>query len=97
MEYAKGEAEYISKHPEEDSSDEARMIISELCDAIEDMENIRNDNLELREWGNDEYKRAEELESERDEAIKEMEYYKEEAEELKIKIEELESELSEVE
>ncbi len=96
MESARGEAEYISKHPEEDSTDEARTIIDELCDAISDMENIRSDNSELRDWGNEEYERADYAEGERDDAIKDKELLQEEIEELKAKIDELENELSAV-
>jgi len=96
MESAKGEAEYIRKNKDEDSTEEANTIISELESAINDMENIRNDNVELRQWGNDEYERAESAESDRDDAIRDKEYLQEEIDELKQKIEELECELSEV-
>ena len=91
MESALAEAEYIYKHPEEDSTDEAGTIISELANAIVDMENIRDDNTELRAWGNEEYERAEYAEGERDDAIRDTEILREELEELKTKIEELES------
>ena len=50
------------------------------------MENIRSDNQELRQWGNDEYDRAEEAEEERDNAV-----YK--CDQLEDKIDILESEI----
>ena len=97
MEYAKCEAEYILKHPEEDSTEEAKSILGELVDTISDMENIRSDNQELRQWGNDEYSRAEDAEEERDEAIKRCEDSETEIDDLKAQIEELQEKLSEVE
>ena len=90
MESAKNEADYISKHPEEDSIEEANTILGELIDAIKEIEDVRSANSELRDWGNEEYNRAEEAEGERDEAIKDKEYLQEEIDELKAKIEELE-------
>lgn len=93
MDVAKDEAEYISNHPEEDSSDEANNILAELTDAIKEIEVVRNANSELRSWGNEEYNRAEEAEKERDEAIRDKEYLQEEIDELKSKIEELEAQL----
>jgi chromosome segregation ATPase len=96
MEYAKGEAEYINKHKDEDPTQEANTIISELQDAINDMENIRDDNAELRQWGNDEYERAENLESERDDALRDKENLEYEVDELKEKIAELELELDQI-
>jgi chromosome segregation ATPase len=97
MESAKGEAEYIKKNPEIDSSDEAVNIIGELASAISEIENVRDANSELREWGNNEYERAESAEGERDDAIRDKEYLQDEIDELKAKIEELEAELSAVE
>lgn len=97
MESAKNEADYISKHPEEDSSEEANTILGELVDAIKEIEDVRSANSELRDWGNEEYNRAEEAEGERDEAIRDKEYLQEEIGELKAKIEEMETQLSEVE
>ena len=96
MESAKNEAEYIFKHPEEDSSEEANTILGEMVDAIKEIEDVRSANSELRDWGNEEYSRAEEAEGERDEAIKDKEYLQEEIDELKAKIEKLENQLNEV-
>jgi chromosome segregation ATPase len=105
-----GEAEYILKHPLEDSTQEANTILGKLDDAISDMENIRSDNQKLREWGNDEYNRAEYAESERDEAeterdeaeaerykaVKKCEDLEIETDNLKAQIEELQKQLSKV-
>jgi hypothetical protein len=97
MKYARGEAEYITKYPEEDNTAEARTIIDKLNEAINDMENVRSDNAELRDWGNEEYYRADYAEGERDDALRENELLQDENEELKAKIKELENELSAVE
>jgi chromosome segregation ATPase len=97
MESAKYEAECISEHSEEDSSEYANTIRGELIDAINEIEDVRSANSELRAWGNEECNRAEEAEGERDEAIRDKEYLQEEIDELKAKIEELETQLSEVE
>jgi len=96
MEYAKGEAEYILKHQEEDSKHEANSILGELIDAISDMESIRSDNQELRQWGNDEYNRAEDANSYRGEAVKRCEDLETEVDSLKAQIEELQEKPSEV-
>ena len=98
MKLAKNEADYISKHSqEEDSTGGASIILEELSNAIEEIEDVRSANSELRDWGNEEYNRAEEVERERDEAIRDKEYLQEEIDELKVKIEELETQLSEAE
>lgn len=97
MDSAKGEAEYIKANPEEDSTNEAVNIISELASAISEIENVRDANVELRQWGNDEYERADEAEGERGDAIRDKEYLEDEIEQLKARIEELEEELSNVE
>lgn len=83
LESAKGEARYIVKHADEDNTEEAHTILDELISVISDMENIRSDNQELRHWGNDEYARAESLETEIDD--------------LKMQIEELQNKFSEIE
>ena len=46
---------------------------SEFKDALSILEDIRSANSTLRDWGNEEYKRAEDLEKERDELQKENE------------------------
>lgn len=61
----------------------------ELQSIEKTMEQIRSANLELRNWGNDQYDRAEELE-------KEMEYYKDLAESRESEIKELEKEIKEL-
>jgi hypothetical protein len=91
MESARNEADYIKANPEEDSTEESGIILDELFDAIKGMEDIRDANSELREWGNAEYERADNAESERDDAIREKEYLQEEIEGLKAEIEELNS------
>ena len=90
MESAKNEADYISKHPEEDSIEEANTILGELIDAIKEMKMLEAQIVSYGIGGNEEYNRAEEAEGERDEAIKDKEYLQEEIDELKAKIEELE-------
>jgi|GEM_PF-2338118 len=97
MESALNDAKYILNHPEEDSTDEAKLIIEELTDAISGMEDIRTDNHTLREWGNEEYDRADYAEDERDDALRDKELLEDEVSELKSKIEELEEELKNVE
>ena len=94
MESSKEEADYISLHPEEDSSEEANTISNEIKIAILEIEDVRSANSELRDWGNEEYSRAEEAEKERDEAIRDKEYLQEEIDELKAEIKELENQLS---
>ncbi|MFV0556976.1 MAG: hypothetical protein ACK5LM_07755, partial [Lactovum sp.] len=54
----------------------------------------RSANSELRDWGNKEYNRAKEAEEKRDKAIREKEHLQKIVDELKIKIEELEIQLS---
>ena len=50
--------------------DESNQVEKHLCDEcqsiLETMEEIRNHNEELREWGNEEYKRRKKLEEEVD-------------------------------
>lgn len=86
---AKDEAEYIKKHPEEGNTTEAISIIGLLSDAISEMENIRSDNMDLRQWGNDEYERAYNLESEVDDYARKCEMLESEVDYLKLKIDEL--------
>lgn len=90
MEAAKNEAEYISKNPEQDSSEEVNLILGELVEAIKEMEDIRSANSELRDWGNEEHERANEAEKERDELTGEVDELKSKIENLKSEIEELE-------
>jgi hypothetical protein len=45
--------------------DEAESIIKKLSEALREMEKIRDDNATLREWGNEQYQRAEEAERDR--------------------------------
>jgi len=96
MEEAKNQAEYVSKHkqPKEDVHDEMILIIAELVDGINEIEKIRSANIELRDWGNEQHNRAEEVEEERDEIIRKNEWLIEEIEELKTTIEELEEKLT---
>lgn len=89
MEQARNEAEYINNHPEEDSSGEAVSILDELYFAIKEMEDIRNANSELREWGNEQHDRADEAENERDDLLLEKER-------LEDRVDTLEAELNEV-
>lgn len=60
------------------------------------LEKIRSANSELREWGNDEYERAEDAEKERDTFEAEKLDLEEELRELKERVAELEEELSAV-
>jgi len=93
MEKVKQEAEYINNNPNEDSSQESSTIIDEIFEAIKEMEEIREANSKLRDWGND---LAEEL----DEAISDKENLAElhnesleEVDNLTDKIEELTKQL----
>lgn len=90
MEIAKREAEYLLKQKDIDVDEEANSIVGEMLDAIHEIEKVRAANSELRDWGNEEYKRAEEAERERNEAIRDKKFLQEEIYELKAKIEELE-------
>ncbi|HKJ32804.1 MAG TPA: hypothetical protein VKA34_13300 [Balneolales bacterium] len=69
----------------------------ELTNAISGIEDIRTDSHTLREWGNEEYDRADYAEDERDDALRDKELLEDEVSELKSKIEELEEELKNVE
>ena len=62
-----------------------------MVNAIAEIEEVRDANSSLREWGNEEYNRAEEAEEERDQAIRDKECLEEETEELRAKVEELEN------
>lgn len=61
------------------------------------MEEIRSANSTLREWGNEQYEIAEELEKDRNYYQDEYEKYQLEASDLRQEIKELERELSELE
>jgi len=87
------EAKYIINNPEEDSTEEANIIISTINDVINSMESIRSDNTELRQWGNDEYDRAEDAERELEYLKDSMESLQDENSELRSTVEELEGEL----
>lgn len=95
MELAKNEAEYICKHPKEDSSEEADSILYELIEAIREIEDVRSANSELRDWGNDEYDRAEENEKENDQLRRDIEYLGEIIDSLRSEIEDMKLENSE--
>lgn len=57
------------------------------------MEEIRSANSTLREWGNEECRRADELEKDLDDANRQLDNLKEEIESLKSEIKELENNL----
>jgi septal ring factor EnvC (AmiA/AmiB activator) len=67
------------------------------ADFEKSMEEIRSANSTLREWGNDECKRANDLEKELDSAKDEIEKLNDKIESLKSEIKDLEKELSEQE
>lgn len=54
------------------------------------LESIRSDNASLREWGNAEYLRAEELEKERDSLQSEVDRLKNEIKQLERQLEQIE-------
>lgn len=91
MESAKYEAEYIYGNPEEVilNKELSEEIIKLLQEAIEKMEDIRIDNITLRDWGDEEYNRAENLEGEKYNLQKEKEDLLLEIEDLKQEIEDL--------
>ena len=60
------------------------------------MEEIRSANSTLREWGNEEYKRANEMEDERDDLLRMVDDLKSEIGSLKSEIKELENELQQL-
>lgn len=66
----------------------------ELNDLEKTMEGIRRDNEQLRNWGNEQYERAEEMEKDRDYYQNEFEKANDEIKYLKSEIKELEKELS---
>ena len=57
---------------------------------IELIENVRQSNITLRDWGNDIYNECEELQDEIDDLKREIEYRDTEIKELKFEIENLE-------
>lgn len=61
-----------------------------------ELEDLRNANAALREWGNDMYNEAEGLEKEKDEYLNQYEEQKNEVGYLKEKIKKLEKELCEI-
>lgn len=78
------------------SIDYEGMNMSDYSNALDRMEEIRSANGALRDWGNEEYKRAEELESELDNVKSELEDALNEIKELNSQIKELETELNTV-
>ena len=89
MEQSKSEAEYIRRDTD-NYNDEVSVISYELDSAISEMEDIRDANSELREWGNEEYERAEYEKDERDNLIKKIEDLREELDNLRAEKEDLE-------
>jgi sugar-specific transcriptional regulator TrmB len=81
MEEAKNEAVWCLRNIDEEHTGELNNIISEIYDAIDEIEQIRSDNSTLRDWGNELYYEKDELERENDDLL--------------LKIENLESELDE--
>lgn len=79
----KSEAEYIKENPKENSSDEATTILDELFYAISIMEDIREANATLRDWGNEEFERAEDAEEKIENANSMIQELNEEIESLK--------------
>jgi hypothetical protein len=65
----------------------------EMNDIEKTMNKIRNDNYELRDWGNDQYQIAYEMEKDRDYYMDLSEKYKDEIEYLKSEIKELEKQV----
>lgn len=68
----------------------------ELQNIEKQMEDIRTANSKLREWGNEEYERAEELEKDRDYYQDLSEKYESEIADLKAEIDSLKEELNTV-
>ena len=95
MESAINEANYIMKYSEGDVYISANEVVSCLGDAVNDMENIRSDNAELREWGNDLYYEKEYLERDLDDANRKIEMLEDKVRELECEVDELKNELSE--
>lgn len=87
MEAAKNEAEYLMKNLSGDYSEYARVAFEELHTAIVDIELVRDANSELRDWGNEQFERAEYAEKELELAQIEVEELKEELEYLKEQLE----------
>lgn len=89
---------------EEDEKDGLLECISDWKSELEsvgmgkfnDLEDLRNSNASLRDWGNEMYNDAESLESERDEFERKYEDEKEKVSELESKIYDLENEISEL-
>jgi len=98
LEEAKSEAEYyLAESENEDFRSSCAEIKVNLESAILAMEKIRSDNSELRDWGNSEFNRAEELEKERDDLLSEVEELKEQMKGMHDDIIDLEDEVSDLE
>ncbi|MCE5332771.1 MAG: type I 3-dehydroquinate dehydratase [Bacteroidales bacterium] len=78
----------VEIYTEVEYADIIELIIDKLSRAISDMEKIRSDNAILREYGNEQYLRAERAEKERDEVIKDCDIIELELEYLKEQLKE---------
>jgi len=84
---------YIDGFRREFSNDETEVDFKNALSVLED---VRRANSTLRDWGNEEYNRAEELEKERDELERENKTLKADVEYYEGKVKELEKELDAV-
>lgn len=84
-----------------DCNEEDKVIlddaISSLNSLSEDLENLRADNSTLRDWGNEEAKKADEFEKELDETRDKLSEAETDRDHYKNRVEELEAELYDVE
>jgi predicted nuclease with TOPRIM domain len=87
-------AEYIKSVPEDDSTSEVIDIMHHLMRVVDEMEDIRNANSELRGWGEDEEEKVNSLEGERDDLESERDRLRDELNMAKGEIQDLGCRLS---
>ena len=97
MDEVKSVAEDIMCYEDVIDISEAENIKSLADSVIYIMEKIRSDNSELRDWGNECYNRAEEIEKERDSLVDKVEELEEQIRGMHDYIVDLEEEISNLE
>lgn len=93
MESAINELNYLKRCPSEHIYDSTEEGISCLKDAIEEMEDIRRANSELRDWGNEECEEKNNLKDKLFDLELKCEYLEETADSQNREIEKLENEV----